>query len=187
MIKKILLWSLYAAFVGLIIFGAIYRSNAKLEDEAPARESSQGQSENINRNQTSGRNSETTAEHVNEPVENTAYPISTIGVLTTAVNSTQVLFQGDSEHEWVTLSGVVESITTRSLTLTLDEGASLIIERRPWRFAQENGFMTSVGNQIQVVGFYEEDLFQAAQIHDLTTDLLVQLRDETGHPLWASE
>ena len=39
MIKKILLWTLFAAFVGLIIFGAIYRTNAKLEDESPERRS----------------------------------------------------------------------------------------------------------------------------------------------------
>ena len=94
---------------------------------------------------------------------------------------------GDSAHEWVTLTGTVISVTTKTLTLTLEDGLTLLIERRPWRFAQENGFTTAPGNLLEIIGFYEDGLFQAAQIHDLTTDLLVRLRDETGHPLWASE
>ena len=53
--------------------------------------------------------------------------------------------------------------------------------------ALENDFTTAPGNQLEIIGFYEDSVFQAAQIHDLTTDLLVRLRDETGHPLWASE
>jgi hypothetical protein len=107
--------------------------------------------------------------------------------ITAAAESDLLTFEGDSEHEWVTYTGTVASVTTKTLTLTLDDGQTLLIERRPWRFAQENSFTTTTGDRLEVIGFYENDAFQAAQLHDLTTDLLVRLRDETGHPLWAGE
>ena len=190
MIKKILGWSLFAIFVGLIIFGAINRTDAKLSDSSPARESnqSQGQNEGGNRGQSGNDSSEAETEHESESTDLQATPAPTVAILTTSSPDDDLAtFTGDSEHEWLTLSGTVLSVTNKVLTVTREDGQSLLIERRPWRFAQENGFTTSPGNQLEIIGFIENDLFQIAQIHDLTTDLLVRLRDETGHPLWASE
>jgi hypothetical protein len=187
MIKKILLWTLYAAFVGLIIFGAIYRTNARLDGESPVRQSNQSQNEGNNRNQLGSNENNSSSESEPDSDDNEAYPDSTEGdSVATTSDSDGDDYAGESEHEWLTLTGVVTSVTTKNLVITLDDGQSLTIARRPWRFAQENGFTTSVGNQIELIGFYENDEFQAAQLHDLTTDLLVRLRDETGHPLWAS-
>lgn len=188
MIKKIVFWTLFTAFVGLIIYGAIYRSTVKLEDESPARASNQSQNEGSSRNQNNDRENNPNSDTEVEPVPSEAYPASTEDGLSSTTTDSDVLhFEGDSGHEWLTLTGVVTSVTTKDLVITLDDGQSLTIARRPWRFAQENGFTTSVGNQIELIGFYENDEFQAAQLHDLTTDLLVRLRDETGHPLWASD
>jgi hypothetical protein len=188
MIKKILPWTLYAAFVGLIIFGAIYRTNAKLEDETPERQANQSQNEGGNQGQAGRASNETETEHESDAIESEAYPVTSEDIAIPASSSSEpVTFVGDSEHEWVTLTGVVASVTTKTLTVTLDDGQSLLIERRPWRFAQENAFTTTAGDRIEIIGFYEDITFQAAQIHDLTTDLVVRLRDETGHPLWASE
>jgi hypothetical protein len=188
MIKKILFWSFFAALIGLIIFGAILRTNAKLEDETPTGEANQSQSEGGNRGQAGREANESEAEHESELEENLTTPAATADILiTTSSGDDLETFTGDSEHEWGTLTGIVASVTTKTLTVTLDDGQTQLIERRPWRFAQENNFTTSPGNQIEIIGFYEDSLFQAAQLHDLTTDLLVRLRDETGHPLWASE
>jgi len=189
MIKKIVLWTLFAAFVGLIVFGAINRTNAKLEDQSPEeRQSSQSQGEDGNRGQSGKEANESTTDHEGELLENLPTPSSTEETAITIASAESLeAFVGDSAHEWVTLTGSVVSVTTKTLTLTLNDGQTLLIERRPWRFAQENGFTTAPGNQLEIIGFYEDGLFQAAQIHDLTADLLVRLRDETGHPLWASE
>ena len=188
MIKKILFWSFFAGLIGLIIYGAILRTNAKLEDEAPERAANQSQSEGGNRGQAGKETNESETEHESEPLESLATPDSAADLaITTSSNSSLESFVGDSAHEWVTLTGIVASVTTKTLTVTLEDGQSLLIERRPWRFAQENGFTTAPGNQLEIIGFYEDGLFQVAQIHDLTADLLVRLRDETGHPLWASE
>ena len=190
MTKKIIGWTLFAAFVGLIIYGAILRTEAKLEDEAPAREAnqSQGQNEGGGRGQTDKEAGEGEVEHESEELDSLTTPAPTIDILISSASGAEIeSFVGDSEHEWVTLTGTVAAVTTKILTVTLDDGQTLLIERRPWRFAQENGFVTVPGDQIEIIGFYENELFQAAQLHDLTTDLLVRLRDETGHPLWASE
>ncbi len=190
MIKKILLWTLFVAFIGLMIYGAIIRTNEKLADAAPAGGANQAQSQNegANRGAGQGQNRTESEEHVSELVENLASPAPDDDLaITAAVESDLLTFKGDSEHEWVTYTGTVASVTTKTLTLTLDDGQTLLVERRPWRFAQENAFTTVSGNRLEVIGFYENDAFQAAQLHDLTTDLLVRLRDETGHPLWASE
>lgn len=37
MLKKLFLWSLYAAFVGILLAGAVNRTNAKLSDTEPTR------------------------------------------------------------------------------------------------------------------------------------------------------
>lgn len=190
MIKKILLWTLFAAFVGVMIYGAIIRTDEKLADTAPSGGANQAQSQNegANRGTGQGQNRSESEEHESESVDSLSSPASNDDLAITAVSDSDLLsFAGDSEHEWVTLTGTVASITTKTLTLTLDDGQTLLIERRPWRFAQENAFTTVAGNRLEVIGFYENDAFQAAQLHDLTTDLLVRLRDETGHPLWASE
>ena len=189
MIKKIVGWTLFAAVIGLMIYGAILRTNSKLADASPERQSEQAQNEGENRGQTGqGQNRSEAEEHESEPVESlTSSATNSDLAITTPTDSDLASFAGDSEHEWLTLTGTVAAVTTKVLTVTLDDGQTLLIERRPWRFALENDFTTTPGDQIQIIGFYENDLFQAAQLHDLTTDLIVRLRDETGHPLWASE
>ena len=188
MIKKILLWTLFAAFIGLIVYGAILRTNAKLEDESPERQTSQSQGEGGNRGQSGEESNEAETEHEDELLVNLPTPSTSEenSITITSVDDKES-FVGDSAHEWVILTGAVASVTTKTLIVTQDDGQTLLIERRPWRFALENDFTTAPGNQLEIIGFYEDSVFQAAQIHDLTTDLLVRLRDETGHPLWASE
>ena len=95
---------------------------------------------------------------------------------------------GNSEHEWVTLTGVVASVTTKTLTVTLDDGQTPAHRTPSLALCPGERLSPPLpGNRLEIIGFYEDITFQAAQIHDLTTDLLVRLRDETGHPLWASE
>ena len=180
MIKKILFWTIFAAIIGLTIYGAIIRTNSKLADSSPERNAGQVQ-ESVAEQSRGGGNQGTGQGNRQENLN----AITTPSI--TTPESQVVALSAESEHEWLTLEGVVASIDSRTLTVTLDDGQTLLVERRPWRFAQESGFTTSLGNQLVLTGFYEADAFQVAQIDDLTSGLSVQLRDETGHPLWASE
>ena len=50
----------------------------------------------------------------------------------------------------------------------------------------KQGFAPDVGDQVTLDGFYENGEFEVTFIANLTNDQTVYLRDETGHPLWAS-
>jgi len=65
-------------------------------------------------------------------------------------------------------------------------GQHIEVIRRPWRFAKEQGFAPQVGDHVTLDSFYENGEFEIACITDLTNGQTVYLRDETGHPLWAS-
>ena len=91
-----------------------------------------------------------------------------------------------STREWITIEGTVSSLTPDGLTVLSDQGEVYEVANRAWRFAQEQGFTTSLGNQLSIDGFFDENnVFEACQITDLTTGESVMLRDESGRPLWA--
>lgn len=65
------------------------------------------------------------------------------------------------------------------------DGQQVLVSRRPWRFALEQGFSAQTGDQVELDGFYKEGEYEVAAITNLTTGQTVRLRDEAGHPLWA--
>lgn len=157
MLKKIVLWTLYAAFVGVLIIGGINRTMAKNGDADSVLNGV------VDRQFDSfaQRSSETV---VGNNVENTAHD--------------------ETQHDWVTMTGTVSSILPRGMVVADAAGQLIEIARRPWRFAQEQGFLSQVGDQVVMHGFYEGTEFELGQLTNLTTGQTVFLRDELGHPLW---
>ena len=88
------------------------------------------------------------------------------------------------EHNWQALLGEVTIASADLIVVTTESGEEVEIAGRPWRFAQEAGFSVQTGNQVELSGFYEDDIYEVAAINNLTSDANVQLRDETGRPLW---
>jgi len=64
-------------------------------------------------------------------------------------------------------------------------GEQVVVENRPWSFAQEMGFAAQPGDQVTLVGFYEDETLEVGQIADASNGQTVQLRDESGRPMWA--
>ncbi len=87
--------------------------------------------------------------------------------------------------EWITLSGTVVSLDADALVVQTAVGEQVVMENRPWRYAQEQGFVATAGDQVRVVGFYEDGEFEVGQIDNLSTGLSVQIREEGGRPMWA--
>ena len=171
MLKKILLWIFYTAFVGVLIFGALNRTMVKVGDDG-AQNSNASERElarNLENRQTYGKE-DSAASHPDTSVE---YKENEHDV--------QV-----AEHEWVALTGEVSSILPRGMVVTDADGRQIEIARRPWRFAQEQGFAPQVGDQVTLDGFYENGEFEAARLTNTTNGQIVYLRDDAGHPLWAS-
>jgi len=93
---------------------------------------------------------------------------------------------GSPEHEWITLTGTVSSILPRGMVVAESDGQHIEVALRTWLFAQEQGFVANVGDQVTLEGFYENGEFETACLTNLTNVQIVHLRDETGYPLWAS-
>jgi hypothetical protein len=86
---------------------------------------------------------------------------------------------------WLTLQGTVVSIDSNALVVEAEGGEQVVVENRPWWFAQEQGFVAQTGDELVVVGFYEGDEFEVGRLDNLATGLSVPIRGENGRPLWA--
>jgi hypothetical protein len=88
-------------------------------------------------------------------------------------------------EEWLTLQGTVASVNADSLVVQTTGGEQVTVDNRAWWFAQDQGFTAQAGDQVTVVGFYEDGDLEVGQIDDLTSGQTVSIRDESGRPLWA--
>jgi hypothetical protein len=84
-----------------------------------------------------------------------------------------------------TVVGVAASVNENTLTVQLADGSQIIVENRPWWFAQEQKFTAKVGDQIKLTGFSYNGTFETAKIENVTSGKIVQLRDEYGRPGWS--
>ena len=160
MLKKLLLWSMYSAFLGLLLAGAMYRTSVKLGD------GEQNQSRgNQSRQETSGAGNRQSA---NEPA---------------AINADVEEHEHEVKESNIVASQVV-AISNRGITLQLTDGPTVSVTGRAWRYAQALGFSTQVSDTLWVEGFYEDNRFEIMRMTHLETNQSVSLRDETGHPLW---
>ena len=86
---------------------------------------------------------------------------------------------------WVALHGSVVGIDANALVVQTESDEQVMVEGRTWWFAQEQGFMAQVGDELAVVGFYENGEFEAGRLDNLSIGLSVPIREEGGRPLWA--
>ena len=75
-----------------------------------------------------------------------------------------------------------------TMTVTLADDSTVLMEGRPWRYVLETGFTVRVGDQVTLRGFDEDGEFK---VGDLTNDTLdgaaLQLRDADGRPAWRGQ
>lgn len=164
-----MMWLIYAGVVGLLIFGAVIRTQAKAVDstrsetklEEAARQPFNQIGEVLgNYGEGSGRN--------DSPSE----------------SGDEIHLAEDEEHDWISLTGVVSSLDAGSLWIETDEGENLEFARRVWRFIRESGLEISAGDQVELEGFYENGEFEISYLEDLTSGESLQIRDDSGRPLW---
>lgn len=170
MFKKILKWTIYAGVVGLLIFGAVIRTEAKAGQEYPRSETEIGKvtNESLGQGGGAGRSGE-------EP--------GRIGVF--SGTGEELLLAAEEEHDWISLTGVVTSLDVESLWIEIDQVEPLEITGRAWRYILESGFVLEVGDLVELDGFYENDEFEVSSLMDLTSDESLQIREDSGRPLWS--
>ena len=87
--------------------------------------------------------------------------------------------------EWVTLEGTLMSFQGGNMTMSTAGGEIVAFQTGQPRFFAEQGVTFQVGDEIIVVGFYQDDQFTAGDITQVAPGELVMLRDPNGRPLWA--
>ncbi|MBZ0294590.1 MAG: hypothetical protein K8L99_18645 [Anaerolineae bacterium] len=99
--------------------------------------------------------------------------------------------QGQSEplnqvnpEDWVTISGVITTVTNSSVTLQTADGP-MTVQLGQQRFWQNQGVSLAVGDEVSVLGIWQSSQFQVAEITNLQTGDRIMLRDPNGRPLWA--
>lgn len=160
MFKKIFIGTVMVGLIGILVAGAINRTNAT-SGSTEARGQGRG-SGNVTTAYAAGR-----SQGGERPTGDQL-----------GVGQAQV-------SEWVTLKGAVVSVDQNALAAEIGAGEQVVIENRPWLFAQEQGFAAQVGDEVTLTGFYEGDAFEVGQITDTTNGKTVSLRDEGGRPGWA--
>jgi len=173
MFKKIIGWTLLAGLIVLLTVGAVNRTLAKTDEHS-------------NNSTTRNVHNEPYAQNQNEQAKGGGQGFGQQGnqANQNALDNPGVA-QAD-EMEYFTVEGVVVSLDTTALLITLDNQESLEIAGRAWMFAQEQGYYPQPGDRLHLTGFFEaEDHFEVSRIENLTTGAILSLRDESGRPMWA--
>jgi hypothetical protein len=87
--------------------------------------------------------------------------------------------------EWVILEGTLMSFQGGTMTMATASGDLATFQTGQPRFLAGQGVTFQVGDQVSVLGFYEDGQFMAGEITQTSTGLRVMLRDPNGRPLWA--
>ncbi len=163
MFKKILVGTLVVGLIGVLVVGAINRTNA---GTASAEARGQGRGRSNSTTESTGERGQGGGGWGRANV--TGDPLAS----TWATGS-------------VTLQGTVVSVDENAMIVQTDTGEQVVVENRPWLYAQESQFIAQRGDRVRLSGFYEGDSFEVAQIENLTTGQAVALRDQSGRPGWA--
>jgi len=173
MVKKIVLGILMVGLCGIVVVGAVNRTTVKTTgveqvyrqgDRFGSRETMSDTGERLRGTQgTGGSNRGSTVQGLDRYPE--ADPISA--------------------QEWLVLHGIVASVEEDTLTVELLDAEKIVVKGRAWSFAQEQGFASQVGDQVELVGYSAGDEFEVGRIENLTNGQMITLRDGNGRPQWA--
>ncbi len=196
MLQKIIVGTLVAALSGVLIVGAINRTEAKSEQVAREQEVNSGRMareadrEPIQQNQGQQGQGNRAAYAETDMLERESRGGGQ-GRFSEVTNGSQpedAIRGGKGSaavDEWLEVVGTVVSLNEEELVLQLQDGQEMVVECKSWTFALELGFTTDIGHELKLYGFYEGDEFEIGGFEDLTTQLLTMVREESGRPFWA--
>lgn len=88
-------------------------------------------------------------------------------------------------EDWVTLYGVIGAVTNGNVVLNVDDGTILNLQMGQPQFWQSQGVTLSIGDPVEVLGFWSGTQFMVGDILKTDTGELIMLRDPNGRQLWA--
>ena len=184
MLKKIVVGVIVTLLSGGLIYGAINRTQAKSDQVSSEKPSRQYANRNERLASSTAEGGERSGQNIQRGFGQGADGQgSQVEKIVQPGGNKQV---GAAEvSEWVSVFGTVLEVSEEAILIQTDQGDELMIEGMTLRYTQEQGFYTSVGNRIRLTGFYENEAFELGEIVDLSSGLVVAVREESGRPLWA--
>jgi len=168
MFKKIIIGTLILGLVGILVIGAINRTNANTGN-TEARGQGRGRGNEAITYTTSGGQGRGS---------NPQDALEGRGQGRGNASQAQVV-------EELTLQGTVVSVDNTTLLVQTSSGEQVTVENRPWQYALGANFSAQVGDQVTLTGFYQSGVFEVSQMNNLTNGKSVALRDATGRPGWS--
>ena len=90
------------------------------------------------------------------------------------------------DGEWITVQGTVLAVELNALIVETTEGQTMPIQLGPEHFWATQGFVIETGAEVQITGFYEDEVtFSAGQVTLQETGEILVLRDADGRPRWS--
>lgn len=196
MLQKIVVGTLVAALSGVLVVGAINRTDAKSEQVAQEHEVNSGRlaREEDREPIQQGQGQQGQGNRAAYAETDTLESVSRGGGQGRLSEGFSGNWQEDTSRggegsayvdEWLEVVGTVVSMNEEELVLQLQDGQEMVVECKSWTYALELGFATEIGHELKLYGFYEGEELEIGGFEDLTTQLLTMVREESGRPFWA--
>ncbi len=189
MFKKILLGGLLVGLIGVLIAGAVIRTNARAADNATGTGAQRGRAVEV---------AQAAAPDNGQRGGRWAQPES--AVPQTGTTGGRGYGQGRNQQfqnalpapqaditdaDWMTLTGKVISATSDLIEIETAAGEVIPFEGQPLYYALGQGFSAQPDDAVIVSGFEEDGEFKIGQVTNLSNGASVTLRDSSGRPGWA--
>ena len=203
MIKKIALGLIFTLITGVLIVGAANRTAAKTDQynsaETVAQNGSGGgqnrDSERLYSNQQeqgqgNGRlaNTEATIEN-NQPLGGQGQGNVDGNGQGNGAQKQDADRYGNPEaptsHDMLTYQGIVLTAPAAGVELVIDTADGALTVGTGPSYWLESSILLAVGDEISIIGYWEEGEFKASTITRSSDNLTVVLRTESGQPLWS--
>lgn len=188
MFKKIFISALLVGVIAVLVVGAINRTQAKAGNETGFWQEGEAR---IAQGANQGRGAGNASQGLDISTTGTRGQGQGRGAgywnTDQELPATGVWGEGQAQiSELVEFTGQVSSLDNAALVVTTASGEIVEIADRAWMYAQEQGFMPQVGDDLTLTGFYETgDRLEVTHIENLTSGSGLVLRDENGRPMWA--
>jgi hypothetical protein len=191
--KRIISWSIFAGFVGLMVFGAVNRTSAKADkysNDLIRTEERSGQAQGGNglgNRKLSENDHQEEGAWVNKGTgQYSAENQSRVSGNGKGMGSGKVFYTEDPEtHDQAVITGVVAEVFSDSVEVQVEDFSIYEIEGRSWRYIIESDFLLEEGNLLEMSGFFEDGEYKIITISNLSSGQTLQVREETGRPYWS--
>jgi len=173
MLKKIVLGTLFIGLIGVLVAGAAVRTMDRTALVAEAEGNGHGHdeaSEHAEGESGQGRGGYGSQGETGGSVAERKYPN----------------YVGSPPEELLVHEGAVVLAPEDGVDLVIEmsDGKKMTIGTGPMYMASQ-GFTLQAGEPVQVLGYWEDGEFKAAQVTRLADGQTITLRDELGRPAWA--